>query len=81
MKRIIYSTLNGINGTIFAFGQTNSGKTHTLVGKEFVKLNKFRKIINKKGNKWLVRQLIKNKFSLKYPVYFHTNTSLTKTKD
>ena len=39
VKRIIYSSLNGINGTIFAFGQTNSGKTHTLVGQEFVNLN------------------------------------------
>jgi hypothetical protein len=81
VKRIIYSSLNGINGTIFAFGQTNSGKTHTLVGKEFVYLNLFRKIINKKGNKLHERLLIKSKFSLKSQVYCPINLNLIKTKD
>ncbi|CAK4341892.1 unnamed protein product [Aphanomyces euteiches] len=31
-KRIVYSTLQGINGTIFAYGQTSSGKTYTMQG-------------------------------------------------
>eukprot|EP01119_Soliformovum_irregulare_P022479 TRINITY_DN7698_c0_g1_i1.p1 TRINITY_DN7698_c0_g1~~TRINITY_DN7698_c0_g1_i1.p1 ORF type:complete len:746 (-),score=188.75 TRINITY_DN7698_c0_g1_i1:135-2372(-) len=29
---IIWSTMNGYNGTIFAYGQTASGKTHTMQG-------------------------------------------------
>ena len=32
-KRIVNSSLNGINGTVFVFGQTGSGKTYTLLGK------------------------------------------------
>ncbi|DAZ93632.1 TPA: hypothetical protein N0F65_007966 [Lagenidium giganteum] len=31
-KRIVRSTLDGINGTIFAYGQTSSGKTYTMQG-------------------------------------------------
>ncbi|EQC32917.1 hypothetical protein SDRG_09448 [Saprolegnia diclina VS20] len=31
-KRIVLSTLMGVNGTIFAYGQTSSGKTHTMTG-------------------------------------------------
>ncbi|UIZ23602.1 hypothetical protein KXD40_007980 [Peronospora effusa] len=31
-RRIVRSTLNGINGTIFAYGQTSSGKTFTMQG-------------------------------------------------
>ncbi|CAH0474236.1 unnamed protein product [Peronospora belbahrii] len=31
-QRIVHSTLNGINGTIFAYGQTSSGKTFTMQG-------------------------------------------------
>ncbi|KAG7400083.1 hypothetical protein PHYBOEH_006989 [Phytophthora boehmeriae] len=31
-KRIVRSTLGGINGTIFAYGQTSSGKTYTMQG-------------------------------------------------
>jgi centromeric protein E len=30
-KDIIQSALNGVNGTIFAYGQTSSGKTFTFV--------------------------------------------------
>ena len=26
--------MDGYNGTIFAYGQTGTGKTHTMVGKE-----------------------------------------------
>ena len=31
-KYIIHSALQGVNGTIFAYGQTSSGKTHTMKG-------------------------------------------------
>ena len=29
---IVESVVNGLNGTIFAYGQTSSGKTHTMQG-------------------------------------------------
>ena len=31
-KRIVEDVLCGYNGTIFAYGQTSSGKTHTMEG-------------------------------------------------
>ena len=31
-RPIIDSVLDGFNGTIFAYGQTSSGKTHTMQG-------------------------------------------------
>ena len=31
-KPIIESVMEGFNGTIFAYGQTSSGKTHTMQG-------------------------------------------------
>ncbi|XP_065175868.1 uncharacterized protein LOC135805709 [Sycon ciliatum] len=31
-KPIVQSTLAGFHGTIFAYGQTSSGKTHTMMG-------------------------------------------------
>jgi DNA replication protein DnaC len=31
---IIENVLEGYNGTIFAYGQTGTGKTHTMTGKE-----------------------------------------------
>ena len=31
-KSIVKDVLNGYNGTIFAYGQTSSGKTHTMEG-------------------------------------------------
>ena len=31
-KEIILSSLNGINGTIFMYGQTGAGKTYTMLG-------------------------------------------------
>ncbi|OWZ22152.1 Kinesin [Phytophthora megakarya] len=31
-RRIVHSTLGGINGTVFAYGQTSSGKTFTMQG-------------------------------------------------
>ena len=30
--RIVDSVLEGFNGTIFAYGQTGTGKTHTIMG-------------------------------------------------
>ncbi|CAH8354351.1 unnamed protein product [Eruca vesicaria subsp. sativa] len=31
-KQIVAAALHGFNGTVFAYGQTNSGKTHTMRG-------------------------------------------------
>ncbi|XP_059220425.1 centromere-associated protein E [Stomoxys calcitrans] len=31
-KHIVHSTIQGFNGTIFAYGQTSSGKTYTMMG-------------------------------------------------
>lgn len=31
-RPIVEATVNGINGTIFAYGQTASGKTYTIMG-------------------------------------------------
>ena len=31
-KRVVNGSLRGINGTILAYGQTSSGKTHTMLG-------------------------------------------------
>jgi len=33
-QNIVYSVMEGYNGTIFAYGQTNSGKTYTMMGNE-----------------------------------------------
>ena len=33
-KTIVDSTLEGYNGTIFAYGQTGTGKSHTMEGKD-----------------------------------------------
>ena len=33
-KRIVSSALKGINGTIFAYGQTSSGKTYSMLGND-----------------------------------------------
>lgn len=33
-KNMILQALNGYNVTIFAYGQTSSGKTHTMIGEE-----------------------------------------------
>lgn len=32
--RIVENVMNGYNGTIFAYGQTGTGKTHTMEGKD-----------------------------------------------
>lgn len=31
-SEIINEAFNGLNGTIFCYGQTSSGKTHTIIG-------------------------------------------------
>ncbi|XP_050073216.1 centromere-associated protein E [Anopheles maculipalpis] len=33
-RPVILSAINGINGTIFAYGQTSSGKTYTMIGND-----------------------------------------------
>ncbi|XP_075152200.1 CENP-meta [Haematobia irritans] len=33
-KHIVHSAIQGFNGTIFAYGQTSSGKTYTMMGDE-----------------------------------------------
>lgn len=33
-KPIVISVLEGYNGTVFAYGQTGTGKTHTMEGKD-----------------------------------------------
>jgi hypothetical protein len=32
IKRVVDQVMDGFNGTIFAFGQTSSGKTFTMMG-------------------------------------------------
>jgi kinesin family protein 5 len=34
VEPIVESVLDGYNGTIFAYGQTSSGKTHTMLGED-----------------------------------------------
>ena len=36
MPTLVEKTLNGINTTVFAYGVTGSGKTHTMMGSEDV---------------------------------------------
>ena len=39
VKPIIESVMEGFNGTVFAYGQTSSGKTHTMYGYDFTDEN------------------------------------------
>ena len=32
VEPIVADVMNGFNGTVFAYGQTSSGKTHTMMG-------------------------------------------------
>ncbi|KAK4052258.1 Kinesin-like protein kip2 [Microbotryomycetes sp. JL221] len=34
IRPIVRATMNGFNGTVFAYGQTASGKTHTMMGSD-----------------------------------------------
>lgn len=33
---VVESAFEGFNGTVFAYGQTSSGKTHTCIGPDYV---------------------------------------------
>ncbi|KAJ1921252.1 hypothetical protein H4219_000851 [Mycoemilia scoparia] len=62
VKGIIESSMDGMNGTIFAYGQTSSGKTHTMHGSQadpgIIKLsvrNIFDIIENEKEREFLIR--------------------------
>ena len=39
-RDIIQSVLEGFNGTVLAYGQTSSGKTHTMQGPDITDLEK-----------------------------------------
>ncbi|XP_058830445.1 kinesin-related protein 4-like [Topomyia yanbarensis] len=61
-RPILLSALNGINGTIFAYGQTSSGKTYTMMGDEqelgVVPLTAreiFKEIENSRDRQFLIR--------------------------
>ena len=32
VKKVVLSSLEGLNGTVFVYGQTGTGKTHTMTG-------------------------------------------------
>lgn len=32
IKQVVLASTKGFNGTVFAYGQTSSGKTHTMLG-------------------------------------------------
>ena len=34
VQDLIFSVMNGFNATVIAYGQTSSGKTHTMIGNE-----------------------------------------------
>ena len=38
-QEIVLSALEGINGTIFMYGQTGAGKTYTMLGDYSVDIN------------------------------------------
>jgi len=51
---IVESVLEGFNGTIFAYGQTSSGKTHTMLGPD----------IDDEANKGIIPRLVGGIFAL-----------------
>ncbi|KAJ2828536.1 hypothetical protein FBU31_002892, partial [Coemansia sp. 'formosensis'] len=62
VKEIVTSSMSGFNGTIFAYGQTSSGKTHTMYGSGaelgIIKLavkNMFDIIANDTAREYLIR--------------------------
>jgi kinesin family protein 5 len=44
-KEIVKDVLSGYNGTIFAYGQTSSGKTHTMEVKRFALFSGKKKVV------------------------------------
>lgn len=63
-KPILDAVVNGYNGTIFAYGQTSSGKTYTMMGDsnskgiiQFAITDIFELIENVRDRKYLLRYL------------------------
>lgn len=61
-KSIVSASVGGINGTIFAYGQTSSGKTFTMMGNDqqpgIIPLaveHLFEKLRNTEGREFLLR--------------------------
>uniref|UniRef100_A0A1Q3F2B3 Putative kinesin-like protein n=1 Tax=Culex tarsalis TaxID=7177 RepID=A0A1Q3F2B3_CULTA len=61
-RPVLLASLNGINGTIFAYGQTSSGKTYTMMGDEhepgvvpLAAREIFREIEQNKDRQFLIR--------------------------
>lgn len=40
LRAIVLSSLEGINGTVFMYGQTGAGKTYTMLGASSLNLKK-----------------------------------------
>lgn len=63
VKPIVNATVNGFNGTVFAYGQTSSGKTYTMMGNAEEELGiiplaveyMFNAIANTNGREFLLR--------------------------
>lgn len=34
VKKVVLSSLEGLNGTVFVYGQTGTGKTYTMMGNQ-----------------------------------------------
>lgn len=67
IKPIVNAAVNGFNGTVFAYGQTSSGKTYTMMGTAeelgIVPLavqHMFDAIANTSGREFLLRYIFVN---------------------
>lgn len=67
VKPIVNAAVNGFNGTVFAYGQTSSGKTYTMMGSAeelgIVPLavqHMFDAIANTSGREFLLRYIFVN---------------------
>lgn len=67
VKPIVNAAVNGFNGTVFAYGQTSSGKTYTMMGSAeelgIVPLavqHMFDAIANTSGREFLLRYIFLN---------------------
>lgn len=79
VRPIVNATVNGFNGTVFAYGQTSSGKTYTMMGTSeepgiipMAVEHMFDAIANTPGREFLLRLIsiiIKEQF-LKFLIYF-----------
>jgi Tfp pilus assembly pilus retraction ATPase PilT len=52
-RPVVNSVLEGFNGTIFAYGQTSSGKTYTMQGYD----------IDQPGNKGIIPRMVLNQLN------------------